>query len=69
VFGFVTENAARALRLEGYGVAPGCRADLNVLAAPTIQHVLRLQQAPAWVIAQGEILAHNEIKRESKWAS
>jgi cytosine/creatinine deaminase len=69
VFGFVTENAARALRLEGYGVAPGCRADLNVLAAPTIQHVLRLQQAPVWVIAQGEILAHNEIKRESKWAS
>jgi hypothetical protein len=42
---------------------------LNVLAAPTIQHMLRLQQAPAWVIAQGEILAHNEIKRESKWAS
>ena len=68
VFSFVTENAARALRLEGYGVAPGCRADLNVLAAPTIQHVLRLQQPPAWVIAQGEILAHNEIKRESKWA-
>lgn len=68
VFDFVTNNAARALRLEGYGLAPGNRADLNVLAAPTVQHVLRLQQPPAWVICAGEILANNELKRESKWA-
>jgi cytosine deaminase len=67
VFDFVTENAANALRLEGYGVKQGCRADLNVLAAPTIQHVLRLQQPPAWVIAGGRILAHNDVKREIKW--
>lgn len=66
-FGFVTENAARALRLEGYGVAPGCRADLNVLAAPTIQHVLRLQQPPAWVIGGGHLLAHNELNRKTMW--
>jgi cytosine deaminase len=62
-FDFVTKNAAHALRLEGYGVAPGCRADMNVLAAPTIQHVLRLQQPPAWVIANGRIVAHNEVDR------
>jgi cytosine deaminase len=66
-FGFVTENAARALRLEGYGVAPGCRADLNVLAAPTIQHVLRLQQPPPWIIGGGRVLAQNELKRQTKW--
>ena len=69
VFGFVTENAARALRLEGYGVAPGCWANLNILAASTIQHVLRVQQPPAWVIADGRILAHNEVKRETKFAN
>lgn len=68
-FNFVTENAARALRIADYGLAPGCSADLNVLAAPTIQHVLRLQQPPAWVICGGQILANNELKRESKWAS
>jgi cytosine/creatinine deaminase len=68
VFGFVTENAARALRLERYGVAPGCWADLNILAAPTIQHVLRVQQPPAWVVADGRILAHNQVKRETKFA-
>ena len=63
VFGFITDNAAKALRLQDYGVAPGCRADLNVLAAPTIQHVLRLQQPPAWVICGGRILASNEMNR------
>jgi cytosine deaminase len=67
VFDFVTANAARALRLEGYGVAPGCRADLNILAAGTVQHVLRLQQPPVWIVVGGRILAHNELKREIRW--
>ena len=63
-FGFVTGNAARALRLADYGLEPGCKADLNVLAASTIQHVLRLQQPPAWVIKDGKVLAHNDLVRE-----
>ena len=64
VFDFVTENAAQALRLEGYGLDVGKRADFNVLAAPTVQHVLRLQQPPAWVIKRGEVLARNALTRE-----
>ncbi len=64
VFGFITDNAAKAMRLEGYGLEVGCKADLNVLAAPTIQHVLRLQQPPAWVIKGGKVLATNEVRRE-----
>ncbi len=63
VFGFVTDNAAKALRLEDYGLRPGCRADLNVLAAPTVRHVLRLQQPPAVVIRGGKIFARNELDR------
>jgi len=63
-FDFITHNAARALRLEGYGLDPGCRADLNVLAAPTIAQVLRLQQPPTWVVHSGRVLARNELKRE-----
>ena len=39
-------------------------ADLNVLAAPTVQHVLRLQQPPAWVLRRGKVLARNELARE-----
>lgn len=63
VFGFVTDNAAKALRLKDYGLAVGCRADFNVLAAPTIRHVLRLQQPPRYVIGNGKILAENELRR------
>lgn len=63
VFGFVTDNAAKALRLKNYGLAVGCRADFNVLAAPTIRHVLRLQQPPRYVIGSGKILAENELRR------
>jgi cytosine deaminase len=65
-FDFVTVNAARALRLQNYGLTPGCRADLNVLAAPTIQHTLRLQQPPVWVIRGGKLLAQNTMTRELK---
>jgi cytosine deaminase len=64
VFDFVTRNAARALRLDGYGIEPGCRADLNVLAAPTWQHVLRLQQPPKIVIRGGRVLARNAVERK-----
>jgi cytosine/creatinine deaminase len=63
-FDFVTYNAARALRLEDYGLDPGCKADLNVLAAPSVQQVLRLQQPPGWVVRNGKILAHNQLQRE-----
>ena len=63
-FDFITVNAARALRLENYGLTPGCRADLNVLAARTIQHTLRLQQPPVWVIRSGKLLAQNNLTRE-----
>ena len=64
VFDFITGNAAKALRLEGYGLDVGTKADFNVLAAPTVQHVLRLQQPPAWVIKGGRVLARNELARE-----
>ena len=64
VFDFVTENAAKALRLEGYGLEVGTRADFNILAAPTVQHVLRLQQPPLWVIKGGKVLARNALTRE-----
>jgi cytosine/creatinine deaminase len=62
-FDFVTYNAARALRLPDYGLEPGCRADLNVLAAPTLREVLRLQQPPGWVVRGGKVLARNQVVR------
>jgi cytosine/creatinine deaminase len=64
VFDFITHNAARALRLQDYGLDPGCQANLNVLAAPTVREVLRLQQPPSWVVRKGKVLAHNQLQRE-----
>lgn len=63
-FDFVTYNAARALRLQNYGLEPGCKADLNVLAAPSVPQVLRLQQPPLCVVRDGRILARNHLQRE-----
>src|SRR5216683_6139853 len=62
-FDFVTYNAARALRLPDYGLEPGCKADLNVLAASTLREVLRLQQPPRWVVREGKVLASNQVVR------
>ncbi len=63
-FDFITYNAARALRLQDYGLDPGCKADLNVLAAPTVSQVLRLQQPPRWVLRNGKVVARNQLQRE-----
>src|SRR5262249_54857395 len=43
VFDMVTTNAARAARLDDYGIAPGRRADLVVFDAPSIHEALRTQ--------------------------
>ena len=63
-FDFVTSNAARALRLKDYGLEPGCKANINVLAASTTREVVRLQQPPRWVIRDGKVLARNQEQRE-----
>jgi cytosine deaminase len=63
-FDCVTDNAARALRLADYGVAPGCRADFNMLAAASVHQVLRLQQPPPYVVRGGRVLARNRLSRE-----
>ncbi len=63
-FDFVTSNAALALRLKDYGLEPGCKANINVLAASTTREVVRLQQPPRWVIRDGKVLARNQEQRE-----
>ena len=57
----VTENAARMLRLADYGVAKGCRADLNVLNHSNVADALRFGDMPRYVIKRGRILAENQL--------
>ena len=51
-FEAVTVNGAKALNLEGYGIAPGAHADLIVLQAADPIEALRLRPARLQVIRQ-----------------
>ncbi len=57
----ITENAARMLRLGEYGVAKGCRADLNVLNYSKVADLLRFGDIPRYVIKRGKVLAENHL--------
>jgi cytosine deaminase len=53
----VTTNAARAARLADYGIAPGRRADLVVVDAPSVHEALRTQPPRRHVVKDGREVA------------
>jgi cytosine deaminase len=57
IFEAVTYNGAKAMGLEGYGLEPGCRADILVLQAASVHEALRLKPARLYVIRSGKIIA------------
>ena len=57
LFDAVTVNGAKVLGLEGYGLEPGCFADLVVLQAGDPVEALRLKPARLFVIRRGEVIA------------
>ncbi|MGE4482289.1 amidohydrolase family protein [Acidocella sp.] len=58
-FGAVTEVPARIMALEGYGLEPGCRADLVILQAEDEMEAIRLRAERLYVIRRGAILAES----------
>ncbi len=56
----ITVNGARTLGLSGYGLEPGCRADLVVFDAPTESDAIRLMAPRRLVIRGGKIVARTE---------
>jgi cytosine deaminase len=56
-FRAVTEVPARILALPGYGVAPGCHADLVVLDAASPVEAIRLRAARRLVLRRGAVVA------------
>jgi cytosine deaminase len=64
VFDMVTANAARAARLSDYGIAPGKKADLVVLGAPSVRAALRLQPPRRHVIKDGVEVARTTVTQE-----
>ena len=57
VFDAITTNGAKALGLEGYGLEPGCHADIVILQAGSPQEALRLKPARLQVIRRGKVIA------------
>jgi len=53
----VTTHAAAVIGLEGYGIAPGCNADLVLLQARDPIEAIRLKPARLAVIRRGRVIA------------
>jgi len=62
-FDAVTVNAARILNLDGYGIAPGCRADCVVLDASDPIEAIRLRATRLAVVRRGKIVARMPAAR------
>jgi cytosine/creatinine deaminase len=56
-FRAVTENPAKILGLDGYGIAPGCHADLVLLQARDAVEAIRLRAARLAVIRRGRVIS------------
>lgn len=56
-FRMVTEDNARILGLEGYGLRPGCTASLAVLDAASPTEALRLRPDRLVVISKGQVVS------------
>ena len=53
----VTETPARILGLEGYGLEPGCNADLVLLDAGSTVEAIRLRAPRRLVVRRGEVVS------------
>jgi len=60
IFEAVTYNGAKVMGIEGYGLEPGCNADVVILQATDIHEALRLKPARLFVIRRGKIIAQTQ---------
>jgi cytosine deaminase len=58
-FAAVTENAAKIMHLDGYGIAPGCHADFVLLQAGDPVEAIRLRATRLKVYRRGRLIAHS----------
>jgi cytosine deaminase len=61
-FQAVTENSARAMGLDGYGLAKGCRADMVLLQAADPIEAIRLKATRLAVIRGGAVIARTPLR-------
>lgn len=63
VFTMITTGANQIMGLPGYGLEPGCRADLVVLPVATPLEAIRLCPPRRWVIRGGRVVAETRTER------
>ncbi len=57
MFRAITENSARVMHLEGYGIEAGCNADMVILQARDPIEAIRLKPARLFVIRRGKVIS------------
>jgi cytosine/creatinine deaminase len=62
VFDMITTNAARAMRLPGYGIEPGARADLVLVDARSAREALRTLPPRRLVFYGGKLVAESRLE-------
>ena len=61
LYDMITINAAAAMGLDQFNLAPGAKANLVVLRENNVLEALRYHRAPAWVISHGKIVETNKM--------
>jgi cytosine deaminase len=61
-FEAVTTNAAAAMHLDGYGLRPGCKADMVLLQATDPIEAIRLKATRLAVVKSGKVIAETAPK-------
>jgi len=69
VMDMITVSSAKAARIRDYGLAPGCRADLVVVGAPSVHEALRLQPLRPHVIKNGRDVAYATVTQSLRGIS
>lgn len=59
IYDGITTTGARVMQLEGYGIEPGCNADLVVLQARSPIEAIRLRAQPLHVLRRGKVIAES----------
>jgi cytosine deaminase len=62
LYEMITTRAATAMNLAGYGLEPGCAANLVVLDQPDVTEALRFHTPPAAVISHGRLVDLDQMR-------
>ena len=61
-FDMITDDAARILRLENYGLKVGCNADIVITACRDARDAIRLTPERRYVIKRGRVVASTTVQ-------